>query len=84
MQNIYGFITSLLAYILYIVYVCVYINGFFNVCMHSRIAIQALCGGGVAITKEEKREGRGGVSGSLNRQCLPRRREEVDKETIVC
>lgn len=24
------------------------------------------------------------LSGSLNRRCLQRRREEVDKETIVC
>lgn len=34
--------------------------------------------------KEEMRGEKGRASGSLNRRCLQRRREEVDKETMVC
>lgn len=38
----------------------------------------------MAIMKEEMRGEKEGFSCSLNRQCLQRRREEVDKETMVC
>ena len=38
------------------------------------------CGGGVATMKGELER----LSSSLNRRCLQRTREEVDKETIVC
>lgn len=48
------------------------------------IRLSCSCGGGVAIMKEEMRGEKERASGSLNRRCLQRRREEVDKETMVC
>lgn len=90
-HNWLDYFTQIL-YLLYIIHIFVPVNTrsvlliymWTGLCTHLCHTAAAVAGGGVALMKEEMRREKERVRGSLNRQCLQSRREEVDKETMVC